>query len=890
MRTLRRLLRRLSNFATSRRDDQRLKDEIEGHVALQTAENLRAGLSPSEARRQALLKFGPVESIKEDYRAERGMVFIETFLQDLRFAFRMLRKSPGFTAVAVLTLALGIGANTAIFSVVDAVLLKPLPYQDSSRLVVVWENELPHGLVRNVVSPPNFVDWQAQNRVFQDMAYLADTRSNLTGGVQPEQVDEQNVSSNFFDVLGARFALGRGFTAANGVKGNDDVVVLSHALWRDQFGSDPAIVGKSLELNGTKCAILGVLPRDFDSFISQGSLTGERPQLWTPFVFPDTFYKHANVGRFLTVVARLKPGVTFSQAQAQMNVLASGMSRKFSDDLDWGVTLVPVSAEISGSVRPAVLILFGAVGFVLLIACANVASLQLSRATGRTREMAVRTALGAGRWRIASQLLTESILLAAAGGGLGMLLAVWGTNALLQASPHNLLDLSRVSVDPRVLVFTAGVTLFAGLLFGFLPSYVTAHTQIASALQESSRGTSAGSRSRAIRSVFVIGEIALALILLSGSGLLVQSFVRLIRVNPGFDSGHLLTFKLNLPVKQYKNDAACIAFFNALFDKLRQIPGVRTVSDENLPPFSLFSGEGVATGVALPGQENLPPSQQADAAVRVVGPDYFRAMAIPMVSGRVFNAVEFAEARHVVIINQAFAEKNFPRTDPIGLKITIDMKDQNIPSTIVGVAGDVHGADLSARPWPTVYWPYPELAYNGMTILVRTQVAPLSIMPTVREIVSGLDKNLPIANVATMDQMISDSVSRSRFMMFLLAVFAAVALVLSSIGIYGVMSYAVAQRTNEIGIRMALGAQRSHVLRLILGQGSRLILSGIVIGVSVALVLTRLMSTLLFGVGARDPLTFAGVTILLALVALAACYFPARRAMKVNPMIALRYE
>jgi len=891
MRSLRKISLRLRSLFRRNTADAELSSELRFHLERQIATNISAGMPPDEARRAALTEFGGVEELKEECRDMRKINWLQDLAQDIRYGLRTLRKSPGFTAVAVLTLALGIGANTAIFSVVDAVLLKPLPYQESNRLVAVWEHTAQEPSKPNVVAPRNFLDWQEQNHVFQDMAYLADSRSNLTGIGQPQQIAEEDVSANFFDILGAKFALGHGFTAANGMKGNDDVVVLSYGLWRDQFAADPAVVGKTIELNGTKCEILGVASPDFDSFIARGSLTGTHPQLWTPFVFPQSFYSHTNVGRFLSVIARLKSGVTLPQAQAQMHVLASAMSQKFPDyDANWGVTVVPIREEISGSIRPALLILLGAVGFVLLIACANVASLQLSRAAGRTREIAVRTALGASRWRVARQLLAESLLLAAVGGGLGIFLALWGVNVLLQASPQNLLDLSSVSVDPRILVFAIFVTLLAACLFGFLPSYIAAHSQIASALQESTRGASASRHSRAIRNVFVVGEIALALILLAGSGLLIQSFIRLIRVDPGFDADHLLSFKLSLPTKKYKDDAARMAFFTTLFDKVRQIPGVRSVSDENLPPFSLFSAEGVATDVILPGQESLPESQRPDTAVRVIGPGYFRTMEIPVVAGRTFSPAELAAEKHVVIINNTFAQKYFAGANPVGQKITIDMKDTNVPSEIIGIVGDVHGADLSAKPWATVYWPYPELAYDSMTILVRTGTAPLSIVPSIREIVAGMDREEPIANIATMDQLITDSVARSRFMMFLLGLFAALALILASIGIYGVMSYAVSQRTNEIGIRMALGAQRRDILRLVLGHGSRLAIIGVAIGIGTALLLTRLMVSLLFSVSATDPATFSAVAVLLLLVALIACYIPARRAMKVDPMVALRYE
>ena len=891
MRWLRKISLRLRSLFQRNTADAELSSELHFHLERQIAANISAGMPPVQARRAALTEFGGVEELKEECREMREINWLQDLAQDLRYGLRMLRKSPGFTAVAVLTLALGIGANTAIFSVVDAILLKPLPYRESNRLVAVWEHTSQEPSKPNVVAPRNFLDWQEQNRVFQGMAYLADVLSNLTGAGRPQQIAEEDVSANFFDILGAKFALGRGFTAANGIKGNDDVVVLSYGLWRDQFASDPAVVGKTIELNGTKCAILGVAARDFDSFIARGSLTSTHPQLWTPFVFPQHLYSRTQIGRFLTVIARLRPNVSLSQARAQMNVLGAALSQKFPDyDATWGVTVVPIREEISGSVRPALLVLLGAVGLVLLIACANVASLFLSRAAGRKKEIAVRVALGADRWRIVRQLLSESVLLAFLGGALGVFLAIWGTTILVHSIPQKLLDFSSTPVDFRVLAFAAGATLFSGLLFGILPSYTAAHCEISGTLQESGRGSSLNRRSRVIHSALVVTEIALALVLLAGAGLLIESFSRLTHVNPGFNADHLLTFKLSLPSNKYKTDAADIEFFRSLNDRLSHVPGVRLASMENLAPFSGFSAEGVATDVILPGQESVPDSKRPATAVRVVGSDYFRTMEIPLIAGREFSPAEVTQEKHVVVINNTFAQKFFPGANPIGQRITIDMKDTNVPSEIVGVVGDIHGAELSATPWPTIYWPYPELAYSAMTIVVRTETDPFAVLPAVREIVQSLDKNEPIAKVATMDDLISDSVARSRFSAFLLAIFAALAMILACIGIYGVMSYATEQRRNEIGIRVALGAQRADILRLILGHGAKLALLGAVIGVAAAFGFTRLLSSQLFGTNASDPIIFAASTVLLVAVAMAACYIPARRAMKVDPMVALRYE
>ena len=554
------------------------------------------------------------------------------------------------------------------------------------------------------------------------------------------------------------------------------------------------------------------------------------------------------------------------------------------------MNVVPLHEEVSGAVRPALLVLLGAVGFVLLIACANIASLFLSRAAGRKRELAVRAALGAGRWRIVRQLLSESVLLALLGGALGVLLAIWGTDALLHSIPPKLLDISSAPVDLRVLAFAGGVTLLSGVLFGILPSYAAAHSEISASLQEGGRSSSLNRRSRVIHSALVVTEIALALVLLAGAGLLMESFSRLTHVNPGFNPDHLLTFKLSLPGNTYKTDASQIEFFGNLNDKLSHLPGVRSASMENLAPFAGFSSEGVATDVILPGQESLPPADRPDSAVRVVGSDYFRTMEIPLVAGRTFSRSELSEEKHVVIINSTFQRQYFPQTNPLGQKITIDMKDTNVPSVIVGVVGDIHGAELSAKPWPTIYWPYPELAYSAMTIVLRTETDPLALVPAARKVVQSMDRDEPIAKVATMDQLISESVARSRFTTVLLGIFAALALTLACIGIYGVMTYATAQRRNEIGIRVALGAQRSDILRLVLGHGAKLALLGAVIGVAAALALTRFLSSQLYSTTANDPSIFAAAAVLLVAVAIAACYIPARRAMRVDPMIALRYE
>ena len=880
--------------ALFRRDamEAEMDEELRSHFENQVEKLVASGLPREEATRRARLGFGGYEQLKEECRDARGVSFVETLIQDLRYALRMLRNSPGFTAVAILTLALGVGANTAIFSVIDSVLLRPLPYQDPDGIVMVWENDSQHPNPHNTVSPPDFLDWQSRNSVFAEMSALFDQRVILTGNGVPQEVVVQDVSANFFSVLGVHPILGPGFTAENGKPGHDDVIVLSYGFWKERFASDPGIIGKPVVLNGHPQIVVGVAPQNFTWFIKDGSFTGAKPQMWTPFIFPASFSDRKGVGRFLTVVARLKPGATVPQAQSQMNTIAARIAEEYPDfNGYWEANVVSVRDQISGDLRPALLILFGAVGFVLLIACANVSSLLLARAATREREIAVRTAIGASRWRIARQLLTESVLLALIGGVIGMALAIWGTNLLLAASPENLLDLHSIPIDWRVLAFAGGSTLLAGLLFGMLPSYISAHSGISETLKEGGRGSSAGRQLSLARGAFVVAQISLALVLLAGSGLLIRSFVRLVGVDPGFDASHLLTFKVSLPSSKYKTDAALLTFFRQLVTRVSHLPGVRSASMNSFPP---FSGLGSATGVHVLSQPERSLMDLPVAAVRIIGADYFSTMQIPLRAGRTFNEQELTEERHVVIINQAFADQYLKGVNPLGQKAVIYMKSleesKNTASEIIGVVGDVRQMGLDTPAEPTVYWPHPELVMSEMTVVVRTENDPLTLVSAVRNELQQMDPEQPMAAIATMDQLLSGSLSRSRFTMLVLGVFAALALVLACVGIYGVIAYSVTQRIQEFGIRMALGANRHDVFRLVLGQGTRLTLLGIGLGIVAALIVTRLMATLLYGISATDPLTFAAVALLLALVALAACYIPARRATRVDPIVALRYE
>jgi len=885
------LIARLRAMFRRDRLDHDLDEELRSHLEMRAADNLASGMTPEEARFEAQKRFGNTALLKEDTRKTDIVAWLDEAARDFRHSLRILQRSPGFTAVAVLTLALGIGANTALFSVIDSVLLHPLPYQNPDSLVMVWETNSQHPNPHNTVSPPNFLDWQTRNTVFSSMAYIFDERDNLTGNGDPEEVVVQDVSANFFSVLGVAPILGPGFTPENGQHGHDNVVILSYGLWKERFAGDSAIIGKSILLNGHPQTVVGVAPRNFQWFIKDGSLTGAKPQMWSPFVFPQSFHDHKQMGRFITVAARLRPRATHSQAQSEMNAIAAQLEREYPDfDGHWGINVVPLRQQISGDLRPALLVLFGAVAFVLLIACANVSSLLLARAAAREREMAIRTAIGASRWRIARQLLMESLLLSLIGGGLGVALAVWSTNALLAASPKNLLDLNSVALNLRVLTFAVAATLLAGLLFGFLPSYLSAHSRISETLKQGGRGSSANRRAFA-RNTFVVAQLALALVLLTGSGLLIRSFVRLIAVEPGFDTTHLLTFKVSLPRSKYGTDPLRLAFFQQLLARISAIPGVRSVTSESFPP---LTGLGAATAVHILSQPSLSVSNLPVAGVRVVGPDYFATMGISLRAGRLFAAQELAQEKHVTIVNQYFVDKYLHGESPLGQKAAIYMKslseNEIQPSEIIGVVGNVHEMGLDAILEPAVYWPHPELVMSAMTVLVRTSGDPLALVSAARTELQKLDPELPMAAVATMDQLLSDSLSRSRFTMLLLGIFAAVALLLAAVGIYGLIAYSVTQRTQELGIRIALGAQRRDVLRLVLAQGTRLTLLGLALGVLAALALSRLLATLLFAVTATDPLTFAGVAALLAFVALLACFLPARRATRVDPLVALRYE
>ena len=868
---------------------QDMDEEMRLHLEMETEANVGRGMPPAEARRAALRSFGNFDSVRQRGYEVRGGGMFEIFLQDVRYAARMLSKSPGFTFVAALTLALGVGANTAIFSVVEAVLLRALPYSHAERAVVVWENNRTENRPHNVLNPANFLDWRDQAKSFDEMAVFSDRRANLTGEGAPEEVPVQTASPNLFTLLGAEAAVGRTFRPDD-VKGDEPVriAILSHGLWQRRFGRSPGAIGRTLRLNGNEYTIIGVMPADFTWFVKENSGTGKPAEVWVPMVLPERLRDRSATGRWLQAVARLAPGVSRQQAQAEMDTIAARLENQYPRfNKGWGATVVPLRDQLAGEIKPALLVLLGAVGFVLLIACVNVANLLLARAAGRHKEIAIRSAIGAGRRRIVRQLLTESLLLAFLGGGLGLLLSRWCVEALVVLSPAHLLGAEKVGVNLPVLVFTLAISLLTGIVFGLVPALEASRVELSKSLKETSRGNVGSSRGRRLRDVLVVAEVGLALVLLVGAGLMVRSFLRLQAVDPGFDAANLLTLRVQLPPAKYSDDAKVVAFFRQATADFRTLPGVRAASAVSALPFADL---GAATDFTVEGRPAPPPGADLVTDVRVVDEEYFRTMNIPVVAGRTFSAQEGVEDRKVAVINQAMVRRYFPGENPVGKRIAVEMWDEPHPAEIIGVVGDARYTELEGELRPMVYFTPPQLAYSSMTLMLRTSGDPESLAPAVRRRILAIDRDQPVADVRTMESWLAESMARTRFGTLLLSAFACLALTLAAAGIYGVMSYSVAQRQSEIGVRMALGAKARDVLRLVIGQGLALVLAGVVLGLLGALALTRVISNLLYGVSATDPLTFGLIVLLLTLVSIIACYIPARRATRVDPLIALRYE
>ena len=811
---------------------------------------------------------------------------MNTLWQDLRYGARMLVKTPAVTLVAIIALTLGIGANTALFSVVNAVLLRSLPYTDGERLAIVWEHRKSGtGNPQNVINLGNFYDWKDQNSVFLDMAAFFDRNVNLTSDGEPEEVPGQIATTNLFSLLGVNAFQGRTFAADDGKPGQPNVVIISYNLWQRRFGGGE-VVGRKIMLNNLDNTIIGVLPPDLSWYVQKGSMISQPPEIWSPWQVSNELRERH--GRFARAVARLKPGVTLAQAQSEMNIIGARLEQQYPEfNTKWGVNVVPLRTQLTGEIRRPLLVLLGAVGFVLLIACSNVANLLLARASSRKKEIAVRAGLGASRWRIAQQLLTESVLLSLVGGAFGLLLAWWGTRALIALSPAGLMDLRGVAVNLPVLGFTFALTLLTGIVFGLVPAIEAARFDLNDSLKEGGKNIGGGSRSHRLRNLFVVTQVALALVLLVGAGLFMKSLSRLRSVDPGFNANNLLTMRVTLPGRKYDTDPKVMNFFNRTVEQLRALPGVEAAGAINTLP---FTGPHSGTSLEVEGQPKLPPGQELGTGICVTDANYFQAMQIPLKRGRLFTEQEAREMRHVVVVNETFARKNLPGQDPLGKRVTINMKDENVPTEIIGVVGDTKHLGLDTETEEMAYWPQPELVYPYMTLVIRTQGNPTSIAPAARNVIRNIDPEQPIGEVITMEGLLAKSISRSRFNAILLAVFSLVALVMAAVGIYGVMSYSVQQRTHEIGLRMALGAQQSDVLRLIVKQGIILGLIGVAAGLIASFGLTRLIVSLLFEVPATDTSTFAAVASGLFLITLIACYIPARRATKVDPLVALRYE
>ena len=875
-------MRWVSRLLHRRKQDAQLDSELRFHVEQQTAENISAGMSADEARRRALAKFGGLEYIKEETRDARGVHFLETLVQDVRYALRMLRKSPGFTAAAVLTLALGIGANTAIFSAIDAVLLRPLPYRQPSRLVTVSESDRANDLAtRNEVAPGNFLDWYTRNHVFEQIIAVSLDGYTITGTDRPERVLAAAISAGGLHLLGLRPALGREIEPADDHAGARAVVMLSYSLWQRRFGGDPGVVGKTLRLGITPYTIVGVLP---------GGLKFPDPDvaLWLPLqqtITPEEM--HWRNSHYLDVYARLKPDVSLAQAREDMNRIAADLKRENpNSNSGAGTFILLLQEEMAGSIRPALLTLLVAVSFVLLIACANVANLLLVRATGRAKEVAIRLALGSGRLRLVRQMLTESVLLSVAGGAAGLLVALSTMRLLLALSPQSLPQFNAIQIDSRVLWFTLGVSVATGLIFGLVPALRGTELSLSPALHGSSRNATTGKSASRLRSVFLVGQIAISLLLLVGAGLTIRSFLRLRDSRLGFRTDHTVTARITLPPDKYSRDEQVITFFDQILNRIRQTPDVESAGMTSSLP---LAGHGFDNSFDIVGRPPRPPSNRIYALVRFVDPQYFSVLGIPLLHGRGLASQDRLGAPRSIVISESMARLYWPHGEPLGQRLIVYLGEDQSPWQIVGVVGDVR-TDIAAAPEPTMYFPYAQMPYPYMVLAVRTHAQPSAMIETIRSTVRSLDADEPIYQVRTLTELLSESLVPWRFSLTLLSIFAAIAVLLAAAGIYGVMSYVVSQRTHEIGVRMALGAQPLSVLRLVIGQGVKLALIGMIAGVAAALALTRLMSSLLFSVSATDPLTFMSTASFLMLVSLLACYIPARRAMRVDPMVALRYE
>ena len=799
---------------------------------------------------------------------------------DVRYGTRVLMRNPAFTAVAIFVTALGIGANTAIFSVVNAVLLRPLAYDHPERLLKIQSVDTKRGETGSSISFPNLADYRAQNDTFEAMAAYTDRTAEISGGSGPERIGELDASIDLFKVLGVQPLLGRTFTPDDEMSASS-VVVVSYSMWQRRFAADPNIIGQQITLNNQPRTIIGVLPASFTF-----PFTGEQLECFLP-LNPKGEREVQRGAGFFKALGRLKPGVTISQAEAQLQTVAAGLERQYPNEDDGqSVSLISAHEDLVGNLRTTLLVLLGAVGFVLLIACANVANLQLARATRRGREMAIRVALGASRGRVVSQLLTENLLLSILGGALGLLFAVWGVELISAFVPADIPRFSDAGLDPTVLLFTLATSILTGVFFGLAPALQASKTNLNEALKEGGRSTTDGRARHRVRSLLIVSEVALSLVLLVGAGLLIKSFLRLRTTNPGFNAKNVLTASVSLPVARYPKDELVARFYQRAMESAARLPGIEAVGAILPLPFSENS---ISTSFSVEGQPDPGPGARPIAGARIITPGYIRAMGIPLISGRTFNERDAAGAPWVILINEALARRFFADEDAVGRRLSLGLND--IHGEIVGVVGDVRNRSLDKEAGPEFYVPSQQLPVNTMSLVVRTTSDNLtSVGGPLRSVVQELDKDLPLYRVRPMESLVSATVARQRFSMTLIMAFAGLALALAAVGIFSVMSFLVAQRTHEIGVRMALGAQPRAIVSLVVRHGAALTLVGIAAGFGVAFAVTRVMRSLLYEVSATDPAIFIIVPLVVAGVALVACFVPARRATKVDPMVALRYE
>jgi len=895
MRLLRRFLARLGNFATGRGVDQRLREEMEEHIALQTAENLRAGMPPSEARRQAVLKFGAVQAIREDCHDEQGLPFIDNLVHDVRYALRQLAKSPGFAAVAILTMALGIGATTAVFSLVDVTLIHPFTYPQPEQLVRV-EDDLPGVGAHDVgMSQPELKDLE-RSGIFQYVSMVGGGSVNLTGSSQPARIPFLAVTPNYLALLGVKPELGRWFDPADQTPGFTLDVLLSDGLWKQSFGADPRILGRSLRLDNDLYRVIGVMPPGFHD---PGRTTEQRnTALWAAAGFSAApAPASARTARITDGVGRLKSGLTLAAAQSRVDALVAALQKQFPNDYPlqsaWTVRLVPLKESVVGNVRQSLILLLGAVGLVLLIGCANVANLLLARASARGREMAVRQALGAARKRLVRQLLTESLVLSLLGGVAGLTILLGAKGFLLQMVPESLPRLNDISISWSVLLFALAASVVAGTVFGLAPALQTGRLDLTHMLKLEGRGSKGSAEQTQTRRILVVTEFALSLVLMIAAGLLLRSFWDLYNVPLGFNPRNVMAVRLWLPIPNdpktdiYGSAAQEAPFLRELLRRGRSLPGVREAAlgsnasipldhIRNLSPL-ILEGRDIRS-------KDPPMVEQSD-----VLPDYFHLLEIPLVRGRLFSEMDDEKAPQVAVINEALARTYWPNQDPLGKRIKVNPA-KPVWITLVGVVADARTESLAKESVPQIYLNGYQTTPKELVIFLRGQLDAATIPAEVRAQVQSVNPELPVFGAKTLDDALSSSLSERRFSMEMVALFAVTALLLAGLGIYGTISYVVSERTREIGVRLALGAQRGEILGMVLRQGFGLAVSGAAVGLVGALIASRLMAGLLYGIRPTDPLTFAGVTLVLTVVALAACYIPARRAMRVDPLVALRYE